>query len=74
MAMRRYETCYHCRYWLGFGPRERGPKGQCRRFPPVVTSRAPDGDFPITQTTDWCGEWQRDVGHREGTPDEVLLE
>ena len=42
--------------------RQRGPKGTCRRFPPVVTPRDPDGRFPITLSTDWCGEWKRDGG------------
>jgi len=57
--VRRSETCYSCKFWVGFGVRERGPKGQCRRFPPIVTDRAPAGTFPVTMTTDWCGEWQR---------------
>lgn len=55
--MRRTDICYSCRHWLGQGVRERGPKGQCRRFPPVVTDRAPQGSFPITDSGDWCGEW-----------------
>ena len=42
--------------------RQRGPKGTCRRFPPVVTPRDPDGRFPVTLSTDWCGEWKRDGG------------
>lgn len=42
--------------------RQRGPKGTCRRYPPVVTPRDPDGRFPITLSTDWCGEWKRDGG------------
>jgi hypothetical protein len=62
MTVRRYETCYYCRYWLGEGIKERGPKGTCRRFPPTVTSRAPLGAFPTTLATGWCGEWQRSVG------------
>ncbi|CAK0770305.1 conserved hypothetical protein [Azospirillaceae bacterium] len=59
MATKRYETCYTCRYWIGQGVRERGPKGSCRRYPPVVTNRHPEGVFPISLSTDWCGEWQR---------------
>ncbi len=57
--MKRLDTCYTCRFWEGQGLRQRGPKGTCRRFPPVVTPRSPDGDFPITLSTDWCGEWKR---------------
>lgn len=60
--MKRVDSCYTCRFWEGQGVRQRGPKGVCRRFPPVVTSRSPDGRFPITLSSDWCGEWKRDVG------------
>lgn len=65
--VRRTEICYSCRFWLGGGIRERGPKGQCRRFPPVVTDRAPQGSFPTTDSTDWCGEWQRLAQSAQGT-------
>lgn len=58
---KRLDTCYTCRFWEGQGLRGRGPKGVCHRFPPVVTPRNPDGRFPVTLTTDWCGEWKRDV-------------
>ncbi|MGQ9370310.1 hypothetical protein [Azospirillum sp. A39] len=60
--MKRTDSCYTCRFWEGQGVRQRGPKGTCRRFPPVVTSRSPDGRFPVTLASDWCGEWKRDVG------------
>lgn len=60
--MKRTDTCYTCRFWVGQGLRGRGPKGGCRRFPPVVTPRDPDGRFPVTLSTDWCGEWKRDTG------------
>ena len=65
-TMKRVDTCYTCRFWEGQGIRQRGPKGVCRRYPPVVTPRDPDGRFPITLSTDWCGEWKRVVGQ----PDE----
>jgi hypothetical protein len=65
---KRLDTCYTCRFWEGQGLRGRGPKGVCRRFPPVVTPRNPDGRFPVTLSTDWCGEWKRDVG----TPDDAM--
>lgn len=68
MAARRSEICYYCRFWVGGGVRERGPKGQCRRFPPVVTDRAPGGTYPTTLTSDWCGEWQRDGARHEAPP------
>lgn len=57
--MKRLDTCYACHYWEGHGIRQRGPKGTCRRYPPVVTPRDPDGRFPVTLSTDWCGEWKR---------------
>ena len=62
MVVRRSDTCYFCKFWIGQGVRERGPKGSCRRYPPVVSSRYPEGSFPTTLSTDWCGEWQRDLG------------
>lgn len=62
MAGKRRESCYTCKFWVGQGVRERGPKGSCHRFPPVVTPRAPEGACPITLLTDWCGEWLRDMG------------
>ena len=62
MTVRRTDTCYFCKFWVGQGIRERGPKGTCRRYPPVPTVRSPDGVFPITLSTDWCGEWQRETG------------
>lgn len=58
MAVKRTETCYTCRHWLGYGPRGKGPRGECRRLPPTVTSRAPFGAFPVTHMAEWCGEWQ----------------
>lgn len=66
--MRRGETCYHCRFWLGSGPREKGPKGRCRRYPPVVTDRAPGGTWPVTNQGDACGEWQSMLVRRDAEP------
>jgi hypothetical protein len=57
--MKRNDNCYTCRFWVGFGVRERGPEGNCLRYPPTVTPRHPKGQFPVTKVTDWCGEWQR---------------
>ena len=36
--MDKGRTCYFCGHWIGEGVRERGPHGQCRRYPPVVTA------------------------------------
>ncbi|MDR3517759.1 MAG: hypothetical protein P4M00_18295 [Azospirillaceae bacterium] len=68
-STRRLDNCYSCRNWIGFGVRERGPRGQCRRYPPVVTDRAPFGAFPVTNSADWCGEWQRHVGRSDPEDD-----
>lgn len=70
----RFDTCYTCRHWLGFGVRERGPKGQCRRYPPMATSRSPGGSFPVTNLTDWCGEWQRATGHAVHSDSDDVVE
>jgi cytochrome c len=48
MAAKRPDTCYTCHYWEGQGIRQRGPKGVCRRYPPVVTPRHNDGRFPVS--------------------------
>lgn len=68
--MKRTDTCYTCRYWEGQGLRGRGPKGTCRRLPPTITARAPEGRFPITLSTDWCGEWKRETGGLPSGPQE----
>lgn len=49
--------CYSCMYWEGEGVQMRGPHGSCHRSPPTISDRAPDGKFPRTLSTDWCGEW-----------------
>lgn len=65
LIVRRSDNCYSCRFWVGHGVRERGPKGDCHRYPPLVTDRFPAGAIPTTNFTDWCGEWQRNSGTRE---------
>ncbi len=50
-------TCYSCKFWVGEGVRERGPHGNCHRYPPTVTDRFPDGRHPRVLSTNWCGEW-----------------
>lgn len=75
--MKRTDSCYACRFWEGQGVRGRGPKGSCHRFPPVVTPRDPDGRFPVTLSTDWCGEWRRDTGQvnpATGTEDRTIYD
>jgi len=70
MAPRRQDSCYFCRFWVGEGLRERGPKGTCHRYPPTVTARAPGGVFPVTHSADWCGEWQRTIARAPVAPGE----
>lgn len=59
-------SCEQCRWFLKVAATE---LGYCRRFPPQLhgyaTMRvsakgitAPQGDFPLVNTTDWCGEFQ----------------
>jgi hypothetical protein len=74
-AMKRLDTCYTCRFWEGQGLRQRGPKGACHRYPPVVTPRSPEGDFPVTISTAWCGEWKRVVTQAgDGEPDSTIYD
>lgn len=52
-------SCRTCR-WFDAATTDRG---LCRVRPPVMTS--PDsieGDWPLVQETDWCGEWESDDG------------
>ena len=38
-------------------------EGKCRRFPPCLmpTSGGGPNEFPVTDTSDWCGEWEWNV-------------
>lgn len=52
------QTCETCRYWDG--PIESDIEGQtmgmCRRYPPIGGEGA-IGQFPLTYSINWCGEW-----------------
>jgi hypothetical protein len=74
------KTCMDCRYWLhidghsDFLDNPLANWGLCRRYPPAVgfaedsgygfNSDSPGG-FPITDGTDWCGEYQREAKSNE---------
>lgn len=56
-----FMQCRSCRFWTG----QRSPAGECRRFPPVL-STVEEGEvltsaqpvWPKTNDDDWCGEWE----------------
>lgn len=48
------ESCGNCRFWFGGSARY----GDCRIRPPVVTNDDSDLHFPISSTSEWCGEWR----------------
>ena len=66
------DTCTTCRYWLSMYRDADHPDeplahgGVCRRYPPAVGhdedsgygfhSDTPGG-WPLTDGSDWCGEW-----------------
>lgn len=56
-------TCGMCRFWHASNP-PIGGGGECRRFPPVPVPEPSFEDcsvytqFPNTEATDWCGEFQ----------------
>ena len=59
--------CQTCRFWV---PLQHDGLGECHRYPPTPP-RGPDdvgvpGVMPITDRTDWCGEWARDVKGTNG--------
>ena len=57
------KTCETCRFWDKKDFRSTEDKGQCRRYPPVVTLEGIEGmrltgDWPFTFKTNWCGEFE----------------
>ena len=50
--------CDHCVFFHELATERSG--GECRRYPPVILSTINDynGDFPIVQSTMWCGEFK----------------
>lgn len=43
------EECSICRYWISTS----GNFGNCRRRTPISIEE----NWPVTNSTDWCGEW-----------------
>lgn len=33
-------------------------RGLCRRHAPAMEEKMMNKGFPVTQSTDWCGEWE----------------
>ena len=52
------DSCKICRFWEHL----KDQQGRCRRKPFIiqgaVTDFGPLGIFPVTKSTDWCGEFQ----------------
>lgn len=42
------QFCGGCRYWQ---------HGQCRRHAPTPDADWAEAVWPLTEATDWCGEW-----------------
>ena len=42
------QFCGACRYWRN---------GRCRRHAPQASSSLGVAIWPLTELTDWCGEW-----------------
>lgn len=58
------ERCKSCRFWFPDGTD--APKGECRRFPPVLS--ALPAALPVRVITDsayWCGEYERSPSNTE---------
>jgi hypothetical protein len=49
------ETCANCRFWDAF---KESTQGICRRHAPRPFLAGQDAPWPITDTEEWCGEWQ----------------
>lgn len=60
----RSETCAWCRFWV----RENdGVLGECHRNPPQPQpgddrKAARRSSLPVTDETQWCGEWRKAAG------------
>ena len=59
------ERCENCRFWADFGEKRRKLEfqleeqyGTCYRYPPLACISDEQHGRPVTNFTDWCGEWQ----------------
>ena len=55
------QTCKTCRWWEPGG--DEFASGWCHRYPPVPVAWVEEhadfsSDFPSTNPSDFCGEWQ----------------
>lgn len=64
-------SCRYCRFWLPLQARdpadptrvvmvsehEKATIGQCRRWAPRPGTQTVMGEWPKTNSVDWCGEW-----------------
>ena len=53
------EKCSNCLFWLEIFPPD-DKKGACHHFPPAGPLEIGISNFPTTDTTDYCGEFQFD--------------
>lgn len=57
-------NCGHCIYWKGEATSDRPLTGHCHRNPPGVFINPTSGTvvqkFPLTDRSQWCGEWSDD--------------
>ena len=55
-------TCEECKFWdtaVKMAGDDQDLTGLCRRHAPVpITSRNGAGEWPFTEDSDWCGEYQ----------------
>lgn len=51
-------ACHRCVFWTGFADYVE-PIGQCRRHSPI--RQGGRSVWPITDATDWCGDFQLSV-------------
>jgi len=63
------EACGRCQFWkqTSVGDQYNKPRGHCRAKPPIVT--APNEGFrewPVTENSDWCGEWRAVAAAKKG--------
>ena len=56
--------CRSCRYWerdvilTPGGVIHKGDAGECRILPPKIDGKTGNSIFPMTLSTEWCGQHQ----------------
>lgn len=48
------QSCDSCTHWADLGDEV----GQCRRHAPRPRTSIDDVRWPVTESHDWCGEWE----------------